>query len=304
MRISIFVLASCLAVVSCSKKPVAGVEVDARLKGYILPKSKVLAGISFDQVRQTDFYKRHQAQLAVPALDNLAQQTGVDPRRDITTLLASWNGTDLLTIFQGNFDSPDLKKRLSEAMKTEKYNDLNFYGDGRRDVVLLPKGIALVGNVTVLQHAVTASASSDGSISEDLQMELARLDKGAQVWMVSSGVIPVSEMPLRSDMATNLSNISDYINGSATGITLSSGLALDSHISCVSEEGSQRVHDALRGLIGLARLSTPDGQLEQLKIWDSIHVDKSGKDVHITAQLTPELADKLISLVPSLSRHL
>jgi hypothetical protein len=304
VRISFCVLGACLALISCSKKPVAGVEVDAQLKGYILPKSKVLAGISLDQIRQTEFYKRHQAQLAVPTLDNLSSQIGIDPRRDVATLLASWNGTDLLTALRGNLDSPELKRHLAGSIPSEKYNDLTLYGDGKRDVMLLPKGIALVGNAVVLKKAVPANVAGADIVSEDLQMEISRLDHGAQIWMVSSGVIPVTEMPLRSDTATNLSNISDYINGTATGITVNSGLAFDSHISCISEEGAQRVHDALRGLIGLARLSTPDGQLEQLKIWDSIHVDKSGKEVHVTAQLTPELADKLIALLPSPSRHL
>ena len=101
-----------------------------------------------------------------------------------------------------------------------------------------------------------------------------------------------------------LSNISDYINAMAVGVTLTSGGALDAHLSCISEEGSQRVHDALRGVIGLARLSTKDNQLDQLKVWDSIKVDKQGKDVHITAEFTPELADKVMATIPALTRHL
>jgi hypothetical protein len=291
------------ALVSCTRKSVTGVEVDPSLKGYILPKSKVLAGVSVDQIKQTDFYKRHQAQLALPALDQFSQQVGVDPRRDLSSFLMAWNGTDVLGMIRGDFSSANLEKYPGAKTRSEHYNKFTLFGDGKRDLVFVPKGIALIGSSVLLKKALNDDAAGDTGVPEDIQLQLSRLDAGAQAWVVSSGIIQLDQLSMRSDAATTLSNISDYIDATAAGITVSSGIALDGHISCISEEGAQRVHDALRGVIGLARLTTPDNRMDQLRLWDSIKVDKQGKDIHLTAELTPELADSLITLLPSLTKR-
>jgi len=297
--VRILLVVSVLALFSCSRTSTPGIEVDAKLNPYILPNSKFVAGVDLDKIKQTDFFKRHQSQLDFPQLNQLPQEIGMDPRRDLSSFLMAWNGTDTLFLTRGTYSSDVLEKRLSSLAKTEKDGKLTFYGDGKRDVVFLPKGIALIGSAPLLKSAV----KENGAVSEDLQMQLARLPKSAQVWEASSGIISPEQLAVRSDTASLLSNISGYINGTALGITLGEGVALDAHISCISEEGSTRVHDALRGLIGLARLSTKDNELDQLKIWDSIKVDKQAKEVHITADLPAALADKTIGVLKaSISR--
>jgi hypothetical protein len=284
---------------SCSQKTASGVEVDSGLRGYILPKCKVLAGVDLDKLKQTDFYRRHQSQLELPQLNEIPREIGIDPRRDLSSFMFAWNGIDALAMTRGSFDPATLEKRLSTATRHEKYNKLTLYGDGRRDIVVLPKGVILAGPPALLKGVIADDKTGGGGVPEDLKLQLARVAKGSQAWLVSSGVISAGKLALRSDSTSMFSNISDYINASAIGVTLGSGAALDGHISCISEEGSQRVHDALRGIIGLARLSTKDNQIDQLRIWDAIQVEKQGKDVRIAAALTPELADKLVALLPS-----
>ena len=305
MRLSIYSLVVVTLFCSCQKSSLTGVKVDPKLKGYIPAKSQALVGLDLEKIRQSDFYKRHQAQLDFPPLNQLSQQIGMDPRRDLSSLLAAWDGTATLIMSRGTFDSRQLETRLqSTHMQSEKYNEMTLYGDGRNDIAILPKGIAVAGSPVLLKKALDENATGGGGTPEGLQLQLARINADAQLWAVTSGVISLDKLSLRSDTATNLSNISDYISAMAVGITLGSGAALDAHLTCVSDEGSQRVNDALRGLIGLARLSTSDSQLDQLRIWDSIHVVKDGKDVHVTSELTPDLADKLLTLIPSVSRRL
>ncbi len=292
------------ASVSCDRINVAGVQVDSRFKGYIPPQSKVLAGVDFDKLKQTDFYKRHQTQFDIPQLNQLPAEIGMDPRKDVSSLLVAWTGTDFLSMARGTYSPEQLERRLSGVTQAEKYKDLTLYGDGKRDVVFLPKGVALVGSAVLLKAAVNDYAAGSRGISEDLEMRMARLDKSAQIWEVSSGVIPLENITARSDMASALSNITGYVNGTAVSVTVSGGVNLDVKISCISDEGSQRVHDALRGVIGFARLSTRDDQLDQLKIWDSIHVDKQAKEVHVTADLPADLTDKVLNLLPALTRRI
>ncbi len=304
MRLFICSLALVATLCSCQRGGVIGVEVDPKLKGYIPPKTEALVGFNLEKVKQSEFYKRHEAQLDFSQLNQFSQRIGMDPRRDLSSFLVAWDGADTFAMGRGAFDSPQLEKRLRAANESsEKYGKVTLYGDGRNDIALLPKGIVVAGSPVLLKKALDENATGGGGVPEGLQLQLARINAGAQVWSITSGVISLDKLSLRSDTASNLSNISDYISATAVGITLGSGMALDAHLTCISEEGSQRVNDALRGVIGLARLSTPDAQLDQLKIWDSIHVEKQGKEVHVTSELTPELADKMLKLIPSVSRR-
>jgi hypothetical protein len=72
-------------------------------------------------------------------------------------------------------------------------------------------------------------------------------------------------------------------------------------IFCVSNEGAQRVHDALRGLIGLSRLSTNQSRLDMLRLWDAVHIDQDQQVVHVRVDLPADLADKLLAELPKLA---
>ena len=293
-----------LVLSACTQHIVPGVEVDARLKSYILPHSKVLAGVNFEKLKQADFFKRHQSDFELPQLNQLPAEIGMDPRRDLQSFLLAWNGTDTLALTRGDYSPEQLEHKLASASKPESFNNFTLYGDGKRDVVFLPKGVALVGSALLLKKALNENAAGSTGIPEDLQTSLQRLNKSAQIWEVSTGVIPLNQFSLRTDAASALSNIADYINGTTIGITIGNGVNFDAQVSCISEEGAQRVHDALKGVIGLARLSTHDDQLDQLKIWDSIKVNKQAKEVHVVADFPPDLADKMLVLSKGLTSRL
>jgi hypothetical protein len=61
------------------------------------------------------------------------------------------------------------------------------------------------------------------------------------------------------------------------------------------------VHDALRGLIGLSRLSTNESRLDLLRLWDAVHVDQEKQVVHVRVELPADLADKLLAELPKLT---
>jgi len=279
LLIALLALISCTN--SCSNSGGPGIQLDSKLKPYLPPNSKFLAGVDLDKIKQTDFFQRHQSELDLPQLNQLPKQIGMDPRRDLSYFVISWTGTGTLILARGNF------------AKVEK--------TGKREIVFPSNEIALFGSVPLLE---SAEKKDGGAISEDLQMQMARLPKSAQIWEATTGIISPNQLAIRSDTASLLSNISGFINGTGVAVTLGSGIALDAHISCISEEGSTRVHDALRGLIGLARLSTKDNELDQLKIWDAIKVDKQAKEVHVTADLPAALADKAIGILKASTSRL
>jgi len=85
------------------------------------------------------------------------------------------------------------------------------------------------------------------------------------------------------------------MRGTSLGLRFDSGSHLQARVVCKSAEGAQRVNDALRGLIGLARLSTNDNELDLLRMWDAVSIIKEEQAVRIQADLPADLTDKLIA---------
>ena len=106
---------------------------------------------------------------------------------------------------------------------------------------------------------------------------------------------------MRTDLESALSNISGYVSGTSASITLANGVNVQADIFCVSNEGAQRVHDALRGIVGLSRLSTSTNRLDLLRLWDALHIDRDQQAVHVRVELAPDLADKVLAELPDLA---
>ena len=105
---------------------------------------------------------------------------------------------------------------------------------------------------------------------------------------------------MRSDIDSALSNIVGYVSGTAMGVGIDTGIHLQADLTCISDQGAQRVRDALRGGLGLARLTTKDNQLDLLRLYDAVHIDQENSLIHVRADLASDLANKLLSYIPQM----
>jgi hypothetical protein len=80
------------------------------------------------------------------------------------------------------------------------------------------------------------------------------------------------------------------------GVDFSKGLNLTARLECRTENDARHVHDALRGAIGMARLSTPDNQPELLRVYDAIHVTLVNSRVDVNGDLPSEQVDRVLTL--------
>ena len=65
----------------------------------------------------------------------------------------------------------------------------------------------------------------------------------------------------------------------------------------VTPKDAKTVSDALRGMIGMGRLNTPDNKPELLRLWDGIKVDLSDRRVTLTIDVSQDLVDELVKQV-------
>jgi hypothetical protein len=271
-----------VALLGCHKYTGAGVELDSSFARYVPPGTKALIGVKVDALKNSEFYKRHETQLKLPQLSAMQERIGMDPARDLTDIVLAWDGKQTLTMAHG-------------AFKSEETQPKTF---GKEALVFLPKGMALAGT----SDEIKSSLDGPGGVPEELKTRLHGVLPNAQVWAASYGVLPLSNIPIRSDTQSILSNLVDYVNGTTLGIAFDAGAHLKLDIACISPEGAQRVNDALRGLIGFARLNTPDNQMDMLHLWDAIKVEKKERGVVVHADLSAGLADKLFGQVAGMSK--
>ncbi len=294
------VCAVCLvALVGCSKYSGTGVELDSSFARYVPAGTKALIGVKVDSLKSSEFYKRHESQLKLPQLSAMQERIGMDPARDLTEIVLAWDGQQVLTIARGNFKSEEVQPKIAKLTpEREQYKNNTLFGSKKEAIVFLPKGIALAGPSDGIKRALDGA----GGVPEELKARLHGVLPNAQVWAASYGVLPLSNIPIRSDTQSLLSNLVDYVNGTTLGVALDAGAHLRLEVACISPEGAQRVNDALRGLLGFARLNTPDNQMEMLHLWDAIKVEKNGSGVVVHADLTADLADRLFGQVAGMSK--
>lgn len=296
---AVFALIASIACVACSKRAATGVTVDSSFKQFIPPNTIALAEVRVDKLEAAPLYKAHENELAFPQLDAFSERTGLDPRRDISAILIAWNGNQLLTAVRGSFNPNKIEPNLiSMGMHRSSYKKHTLFGDERNSLVLMKRGLALAGSAETLKNAIDRQGG--GEVSTEFEEKLDTLPRSDQIWAASVGTLPLTKMPMRSDVESALSNIVGYITGSVMGIGIDTGLHFQADFTCISDQGAQRVRDALRGGIGLARLTTKDNELELLRLYDSVHVDQDKSAVHVRADLSEELANKLLAYVPQI----
>jgi hypothetical protein len=262
----------------------------------IPPDARALAGIDITGLKNTEFYKRESGRLNASGLDLMAERTGLDPRRDLSHIAVAWDGKKVLLIVEGRFSLADLERKLTGAGAHETpYRKYKILGDVKNSIAFLNQNLAIAGPLEALEPAIDRFDDGKGGVPENLQAQMNNVSKNDQVWLVSAGGLPFVEMRMRSDVESALSNIVDYVNGMSAGIKVDTGLHLQAEISCISEQGAKRVHDALRGVIGFGRLSTKDHETELLRIYDSIQVDQKQQAVDVLADLSGDLADALLN---------
>ena len=291
-------LASLLLVHACRSLEEPGARVASKLATYIPPGTAVLAGGDLDQVKRSALYKKNESRVDLSLLNQVSEKTGIDPRRDVSEFLIAWPANQPVTAVQGRFSEAQTAQKLeTSGAHRSDYKKHAFFTD-RGESLFFPEHNVLVAGPDPLLHAIADGGR--GNIPTALKERLSRLSSNDQLWLVSSQSLPLSRVPLRPDLQSALSNLLAYVKGASFGVALSDGARFESNLACVSPAGAKQVHDAIRGGIGLARLTTKDSELDLLKVYDAIQVDQDGQTVHVRADFPPELANRLLAQLSGL----
>ncbi len=296
------VLTGLVAGFGCGRLATKGVAVDSSFKPFIPADTKVLAGVQIANLEASPLYQSHKGQLNLAQLNEFTERTGVDLTRDLSEIVIAWNGEQAVALARGSFNQSKIQPKLkSLGVHQQTFQKYTLFGDAANSLVFIRDGLALAAPSQAVRNLI--NGNGEAGVAGELQERLETLPKSSEMWVVSRGGLPTTGIPMRSEIGSALSNIVAFVSGTAIGVAIDTGIHLQGDLTCVSNEGAQRVRDALRGGIGLARLTTRDNQLDLLRLYDSIHVEQANAAVHVRADLPPDLANTVIGYIPEIRNH-
>jgi hypothetical protein len=287
-------LAALLAIAGCAPRASQTIKIDPALATLIPPDAVVLVGVKADALRTGEFYRRWITARPQPQLDEFAKRTGLDPRRDIWELLVASDGKSAVAMARGKFSPTGLEPTLAQAgAQRFAYKGYTLVGSEQAAVVFMNASTALAGPAAALR--ATLDRREAGSAPPKALLDrVANIPATSQVWVAAMGPFDKFNLPVSR---TGSLSIPPQMFGSIHAVTawadLRTGVDFAATIEGATPADAKRVHDALKGLIGMGRLSTPDGKGELLRLYDSVGVEQKEREVLVKANIPMDLIEKL-----------
>ncbi len=286
----------------CGVQNASEVSIDPALAKLVPPDATVLAGIDVKKLKVTPYYSSRSYELNIPLLDSVSREFGFDPRRDISDVLISWNGKNLIVAAKGRFAKDGIEQRLREGGQQTRYKQQLLLGSSGSAITFLNSEVALAGKMHAVKSVIDIQKAGTGQVAEEFASAVLHISKRDQLWLVSRSGLPFADMPVHSDIASILSNFAGYVSWTSARIAVDTGMHFEAQVECVSSAGSKRVDDALRAGLGLARLTTKESATDLLRLYNSMQVRRDKEAVYVHADLPSDLIDQLLARAASFNR--
>ena len=292
---------ACLLLCGCQPKQSASLHVSPALEAWVPSDTVVVLGVNLAAIRDTTVYQKLITRVPVPQLDRFTEETGLDPRKDLSEILICSSGKTALLLVRGKFRIADLEARFkSHGVTPSNYKGHALFGTVRGDqaaaITFIDDSTAIAGSPADL-HSLLDQPSAGRGLPLPLRDLLRTLPAADQIYAALTGGVENLNLPLPRE--GNLGNIMQALRSvdSATiGMDLSKGLDAIAVVNCNTERDAKFIHDLVRGLVGFGRLNTPDNQPDLLKLYDAIQVTQQQAQTKATANVPQELADKFLDL--------
>jgi len=295
---AVWVAVACLALGSCQPKKQESLRIDPSLEAMIPAGTVFIAGADIDAIRDTPVYQKLLGRMPLPQLDEFTRQTGLDPRKDLSSVISCTNGKTGLLMARGKFNIGDLEKRLeTRGAKRSTYKNRNLFGDERMAIYFMNGTTALAGSESDLRSLIDQGSGGGRGLPPALRDLIRTIPANDQIWAALTGGLQGLNIgiPPNSNLE-NIVNALQSIDTATVGMDLSKGFDLTAAVTCRTERDAKFVHDMVRGMVGLGRLNTPDNHPEFLKLYDAIKVTQNQTHAQVTAEIPADLADRFMDL--------
>ena len=280
----------------CQPKQSASLHISPALEKLVPSDAVIVLGVNLAAIHDTAIYQKLVTRVPLPQLDRFMQQTGLDPRKDLSEILLCSDGKSALLLVRGKFRLSDLEARFkSNGVTPANYKGHELFGNDNGAITFLDDSTAAAGSVDEVR-ALLDQPSGRG-LPIPLRDLLRTLPASDQVYAALTGGVENLNLPLPRE--GNLGNVLQALRSvdSATlGMNLTQGIDAIAVVNCKTERDAKFIHDLVRGLVGFGRLNTPDNQPDMLKLYDAIQVTQQQTETKVTADVPQQLADKFLDL--------
>lgn len=286
----------CLVLAGCQARKSQSLHIDPELETLVPADTVFVVGANVDAIRDTPVFQKLLGRMPLPQLDEFAQRTGLDPRKDLSQLLTCSNGKTGLLLARGKFKTQELEARLAaNGAKPFVYKKYNLFGDERAAFFVWNPSTVIAGPAADLRSIIDRTGAR--GLPPAIRDLLRSLPANDQIYAALAGGLEGLNLAIPQD--SNLGNITNVLRSmdSATlGIDLRSGIAVTAEVTSKTERDAKFVHDMVKGMVGFGRLNTPDNRLEMLKLYDAIKVEQQQTHTKVTADIPADLADRFLDL--------
>lgn len=274
----------------------AAPRVDNVLEKMIPADAVSVVGGRMDVIKATNLYQKLVAAQKLPQMDQFAQDTGFDPRRDVRELLFVTTGSrGRVLLARGNFHP---NAEALQGVRKTRHGNYDIWGQENGGFCVLDPSLAAAGDVDAIKDALDEWTSGKHVTGPKLIAKASAVGEKAQIWGYSPGLptFLIDNIP-KTSTGIDFSRIFKGLDEVWFEADLSSGLLADVHGTTATDQDAINLRDAVRGLVGLGRLSVPEKTPELLRLWDGITVEQSSRLIVLKTDIAQELIEKLVQML-------
>jgi len=270
-------------------------------EGLVLPaNARFVMGVDVKRLTASPFYQK-QVALRPDAFRDLEAHTGVNPERDVETLLVAGGAQDQgLALFVGNFD----RARLARTIETEKKGQVTWkdvqgatvylFNEGQKSAgaaSFLDDRRLVVGSAAAVETAVAARGGVGFKANAAMTGLLERVKPGSTFWMVGDqsllSNLPKS-VPMGGESSVTLPALQSVVVTGDLDPVVSVAITGDA----TDEPSAKNLADVVRGFVAI--MSMQAGQKPELKqLASAVSVTTETNHVLVNARIPYELIDAL-----------
>jgi hypothetical protein len=282
------------------------------------PDVLFLAGVDTARLREAPLYRLWNDS-SLPTgerwleVRTFLRHIGIDSERELEQVLVAFRHEqepgEWFAVLKGRFDVPRIEKGLKDPgarMSTESYRSRTLYNlvevpeVGEFSVTILDPGTVAFGQTGTLRKVIDARERESPSLeSRPAFRDLVNgREASAQVWAVLDGrelsrVVAGRRQVLPPGLGEPaLKNLATVATARLSlGVTADLDFRLD--LESVGEREGRSLADALRGILGFARLGGGERDPDAEAILEAIQVDGEGTRVRVRLGLTGETVRRL-----------
>ena len=242
------------------------------------------------------------------------RRLGIDPEKDVDGILlacrARRDGGEWSALLRGRFDVPKMQKGLddpSSRMAAEPYGKWTIYSlavvpeVGDVSLALVDAGTIALGKADSLHGILDTREKGKETLAGNplMQRLVPSLPGEAQIWALLDGRALRSSPGQAGGLSLGESGFRpgglDSVVSASLAATLDKDLALHLDIGSDSPVRARSLADALKGILGFARLGTGAHHPELDKVIDALRVSHEGDHVQVHVRMTADTVRKLES---------